>query len=55
MADPTACVISMPPKYQHVVSSLGVKNGMDRGQRGVINRIILQNGYIVLLWRIDST
>jgi len=23
VADPVACVISMPPKYQHVVSSLG--------------------------------
>jgi len=23
VADPAACVISMPPKYQHVVSSLG--------------------------------
>jgi len=25
MADPVACVVSMPPKYQHVVSSLGSK------------------------------
>jgi len=23
VADPAACVVSMPPKYQHVVSSLG--------------------------------
>ena len=23
VADPVACVVSMPPKYQHVVSSLG--------------------------------
>ena len=23
VADPTACVVSMPSKYQHVVSSLG--------------------------------
>jgi len=23
VADPAACVISIPPKYQHVVSSLG--------------------------------
>jgi len=23
VVDPVACVISMPPKYQHVVSSLG--------------------------------
>jgi len=25
VADPVACVVSMPPKYQHVVSSLGSK------------------------------
>ena len=23
VADPVACVVSIPPKYQHVVSSLG--------------------------------
>ena len=23
VADPAACVVSIPPKYQHVVSSLG--------------------------------
>jgi len=23
VVDPVACVVSMPPKYQHVVSSLG--------------------------------
>ena len=23
VADPAACVVSMPPKYQHVVGSLG--------------------------------
>jgi len=25
-ADPVACVVSMPPKYQHVFSSLGSEN-----------------------------
>ena len=23
VADPAVCVVSMPPKYQHIVSSLG--------------------------------
>jgi len=25
VTDPAACVVSIPPKYQHVVSSLGNK------------------------------
>jgi len=37
-------------------TNLIVKDKIDEGQNsGIINRIILWNGCIVLLWRIDST